>query len=74
MNYIANFWLKSGAAVLAQIDIDATVEKQEAEDGLETIRKFINNGIRDKSSGTVHVGDTYVSIQEIAAYAISLIN
>ena len=63
-------YLKSGAVVSDELEF---IESATIEDVNKTrieFKDFINNGIKDKQSGTITFGYTHINIQEISAYSI----
>ena len=65
-------YLKSGAVVSDELEF---IESATIEDVNKTrieFKDFINNGIKDKQSGTITFGYTHINIQEISAYSIKI--
>ena len=65
-------YLKSGAVVSDEVEFaeDATIE--DAEDARVSVKKFVNNSIKNELSGTFTVGYTHVNIQEVSAYSLTI--
>ena len=65
-------YLKSGAVVSDELEF---IESATIEDVNKTrieFKDFINNGIKDKRSGTITFGYTHINVQEISAYSIKI--
>ena len=65
-------YLKSGAVVSDEVEFaeDATIE--DAEDARVSVKKFVNNAIKNELSGTFTVGYTHVNLQEVSAYSLTI--
>ena len=65
-------YLKSRAVVSDEVEFaeDATIE--DAEDARVSVKKFVNNAIKNELSGTFTVGYTHVNLQEVSAYSLTI--
>ena len=65
-------YLKSGAVVSDEVEFaeDATIE--DAEDARASVKKFVNNAIKNELIGTFTVGYTHVNIKEVSAYSLTI--
>ena len=65
-------YLKSGAVVSDEVEFteDATIE--DVEDARVSLKKFVNNAIKNNLSGTFTVGFTHINLQEVSAYSLTI--
>ena len=65
-------YLKSGAVVSDEVEFteDATIE--DAEYAMVSVKNFVNNSIKNDTSGTFTVGFTHVNVREVSAYSLTI--
>lgn len=65
-------YLKSGAVVSDEVEFIESATIEDVNDARVEFKKLINDGIKDKKSGTVSFGYTNINIQEISAYSLTI--
>ena len=65
-------YLKSGAVVSDEVEFEEDATIEDAEDARVSVKKFVNNAIKNELSGTFTVGYTHVNLQEVSAYSLTI--
>ena len=65
-------YLKSGAVVSDEAEFTEGATIEDAEDARVSLKKFVNNAIKNDTRGTFTVGFTHVNIQEVSAYSLTI--
>ena len=65
-------YLKSGAVVSDELEFIESATIEDVNNTRIEFKDFINNGIKDKQSGTITFGYTHINIQEISAYSLKI--
>lgn len=65
-------YLKSGTVVSDELKFIESATIEDVNDARVELKNLINDGIKDKQSGTVSFGYTHINIQEISAYSLAI--